>query len=67
MDDRARAAYRSIAIAFLAIGVGVLVVTVLESVFGFDFFRGDPTWVGLFIASIGALLLWTVRGSGDAS
>lgn len=65
MDDRRRAAYRSIAIAFLLIGIGVILVTVLESLLGFDFFQGDPTWVGIFIASIGALLWWTVRGPGD--
>ena len=65
MDDRRRAAYRSIAFAFLIIGLGVIVVSVLESLLGFDFFRGDPRWVGIFIAAIGALLWWTARDSGD--
>ena len=62
MDDRTRGVYRGIAIAFIGIGGGVLVVGLLESLLGFAFFRGDPSWVGLFIAAIGGLLWWTVRG-----
>lgn len=61
MDDRARALYRSIAIAFLAIGGAVIVVGFLEDLIGFTFFRGDPSWVGLFLGAIGALLYWTAR------
>lgn len=64
MDERTRAAYRAIAIAFLAIGGSVLAIAFLQSFFGFEFFRGDPSWVGLFIAAIGAGLWWTVRDPG---
>lgn len=67
MDERARAVYKAIAIAFLAVGGGVLLVGGLERVLGFSFFRGDPSWTGLFIAAIGGLLWWTVRdaAAGD--
>ena len=65
MDERSRAVYRAIAVAFLAIGGGVLAIGLLESVLGFSFFRGDPSWVGLFIAVIGGLLWWTARGESD--
>lgn len=61
MDERTRGVYRAIAIAFLVIGGGVLVIGMLESLIGFAFFRGDPSWVGLFIGAIGGLLWWTVR------
>lgn len=57
--------YRAIAIAFLAVGAGVLAVGALERLLGFTFFQGDPSWVGLFIAAIGGLLWWTVRTGGS--
>ena len=62
MDDRTRGVYRAIAIAFMGIGGIVLVLGLLESLLGFAYFRGDPSWVGLFIVGIGGLLWWTVRG-----
>lgn len=61
MDERTRAAYRAIAIAFVAIGGAVLAIAALQRLVGFAFFRGDPSWVGLFIAAIGGLLWWSVR------
>jgi hypothetical protein len=61
MDDRARTAYRAIATLFLVLGGGVIVVGLLEDLLGFTFFRGDPSWVGLFIGAIGGLLYWTAR------
>ena len=64
MDERTRAVYRAIALAFLAVGAGVLLVGALERLLQFEFFRGDPSWVGLFIAAIGGLLWWTVREGG---
>ena len=65
MDERTRAVYRAIAFAFLAVGAGVLLVGALERILAFEFFRGDPSWVGLFIAGIGGLLWWTVRDRGS--
>ena len=61
MNERAHTVYRSIAIAFLVLGGVVIVVGFLEDLIGFTFFRGDPSWVGLFLAGIGGVLYWTVR------
>lgn len=65
MDEQRRRAYRAIAWTFLAIGGAVLGVAVAERLLGFRYFNASPVRVALFLAFIGAALMWTVRDRPD--
>ncbi len=66
MNERTRATYRAIGWAFLGVAAGVIAIRIGEVAFGFAFFRGSPLPTALFLAGIGGLLVWTVRGAADA-
>ena len=61
MTDASRRIYLALGRAFVGIGGMVALVSVLDRALGWGFFRGSPVGTAAFLATIGALLLWTVR------
>jgi FtsH-binding integral membrane protein len=65
MDYKYRRTYRTIALAFVGIGLAFLVVALLESVLEFELFNASPIRIALLVLGIGGLLWWTVRDSPE--
>jgi hypothetical protein len=61
MNAASRRTYLALGRTFVAIGGLVALVSLLDRVFGWGFFRGSPVGTAAFLAVVGALLLWTVR------
>ena len=61
MNETSRRVYLGLGRAFVAVGGGVALGSVLDRVAGWGFFSGSPVGTALFLVAIGALLLWTVR------
>ena len=60
MTDASRRVYLALGRAFVAIGAGVALASLLDRMLGWGFFRGSPVGTAAFLVVIGALLLWTV-------
>lgn len=61
MNEASRRVYLGLGRAFVAVGGGVALGSVLDRMAGWGFFSGSPVGTALFLVAIGALLLWTVR------
>jgi len=61
VNETSRRVYLGLGRAFVAVGGGVALGSVLDRVLGWGFFSGSPVGTALFLIAIGALLLWTVR------
>ena len=61
MNETSRRVYLGLGRAFVAVGGGVALGSVLDRMAGWGFFSGSPIGTALFLVAIGALLLWTVR------
>lgn len=59
MTARSQRAYLSLASVFLAIGGAGVGVGMIDAVFGWALFRGNPAPTALFVLAIGAALRWT--------
>ena len=62
MNENAWRVYRSLGYTFLGIATVFIAVALGERLFKFNFFSGNPIPVALFLAFIGAALLYTIRG-----
>ena len=67
VNDASRRIYLALGRAFVGIGGMVALASVLDRALGWGFFRGSPVGTAAFLATIGALLLWTVRQDGRRS
>jgi hypothetical protein len=70
MTDSARRVYRTLGLAFVSLGGGVALVSLLDRIANLGLFRGSPLGTGLFLVVVGALLLQAVaqgarRGNRD--
>jgi hypothetical protein len=61
MTAAARRTYVALGRAFVGIGGMVALVSLLDRVFAWGFFRGSPVGTAAFLVVVGVLLLWTVR------
>lgn len=61
MTDTARRTYLGLGRGFLGVGLAVAAFALLDAALDLGFFRGSPLGTALFLALVGALLLWTVR------
>lgn len=61
MTDTARRTYLGLGRGFLGVGLAVAAFALVDAALDLGFFRGSPLGTALFLATIGALLLWTVR------
>ena len=61
MNETSRRVYLGLGRAFVAVGGGVALGSVLDRMAGWGFFSGSPVGTALFLVAIGSLLLWTVR------
>ena len=61
MDERSRPFYRTLGWTFVGIGGIFSLVALAESLLGFQFFNGNALPTALFVAFIGAALLYTIR------
>lgn len=61
MNETSWRIYRSLGLTFLGIAGVFIAVALGERFFGFQFFSGNPVPVALFLAFIGAALLYTIR------
>jgi len=60
VTDASRRIYLALGRAFVGIGAGVALASLLDRALGWGFFRGSPIGTAAFLVVIGALLLWTV-------
>lgn len=67
MSENAWRVYRSLGYTFLGIAAVFVAVALGEQVFSFQFFSGNPIPVALFLAFIGAALLYTIRDGPQES
>ncbi len=65
MDDNHKNAYTSFAYTFIGLGSLFLIVSILELVFAFGFFKANPFPVALLVLGIGVALLWTLKQAKD--
>lgn len=61
MTDAARRTYLGLGRGFVAVGLAIAALAVADAAFDLAFFRGSPIGTALFLALVGAALLWTVR------
>ena len=66
MTDASRRVYVAMGRAFVGIGGAVALVSLLDRIAGWGFFRASPVGTAAFLVLIGALLLWTVRQADRA-
>ena len=67
MTDASRRVYISMGRAVVGIGGAVALVSLLDRIAGWGFFRVSPVGTAAFLVLIGALLLWPVRQSDRAA
>lgn len=65
MDDKQKNSYKSFAYTFIGLGSLFLIVSILELVFAFGFFKANPFPVALLVLGIGVALLWTLKQAKD--
>lgn len=65
MDDNQKNIYKSFAYTFIGLGSLFLIVSTVELIFAFGFFKGNSFPVALLVLGIGVALLWTVSQAKD--
>ena len=67
MTDAARKVYVALGRAFVGIGGGVALLSLVDRAAGWGFFRASPVGTAAFLVVVGVLLLWTVRQADRAA
>jgi hypothetical protein len=60
VEDR-RPIYRAFALSFIGISAIFVVLKLLEIIFKFTLFNGNPIPVALLVGGVGVALLWTLK------
>jgi len=67
MTDASRKVYVALGRAFVGIGGGVALLSLVDRAAGWGFFRASPVGTAAFLVAVGVLLLWTVRQADRAA
>jgi hypothetical protein len=61
VSDSARRVYLAMGRGFLGLGGLIAALSIADAAFDLGYFRGSPLGTAIFLALVGAALLWTVR------
>jgi hypothetical protein len=61
VTETARRAYLALGRGFVLVGLAIAALAIADAVASLGFFQGSPLGTAVFLALIGAALLWTVR------